>query len=81
MSRASDRAGSIISDKATTKPKRTIPENLLLLIISPPFVLRLLNDGRPVWMLMTEKTAPKMMLKIHRFRQVTIGKNAVSVNT
>jgi hypothetical protein len=44
MFRASDRAGSVISDKATTKPKSTIPENLLLLIISPPVFLRLLND-------------------------------------
>jgi hypothetical protein len=79
MFRASDRAGSIISDKVTTKPKRTIPENLLLLIISPPFVLRLLNDDRPVWMLRAEKTVTKMMLKIHCFQRVTIGKNAVTV--
>jgi hypothetical protein len=54
---ASERAGSTISDKVTTKPRRTIHENLLLLIISPPFVLRLLNDDRPVWMLRAEKNS------------------------
>jgi hypothetical protein len=40
---ASERAGSIMSDKVTTKPKRTIPENLLLLIISPPFCFEVIE--------------------------------------
>jgi hypothetical protein len=36
MFRASERAGSIITDNVTTKPKTTTAENLFLLIISPP---------------------------------------------
>jgi len=47
MFRASERAG-IVRAKVPTKPKKNILDNLFLLIISPPFVLRLLNDDRPV---------------------------------